>query len=76
MNEERNNMEEWLQIYSVPPVSEKRIENLIFIGKDYINSSDFNKNSLWNMLLNQLQYLPLSFWVVQTTLVAMTIMLV
>ena len=54
MNEERNNMEEWLQIYSVPPVSEKRIENLIFIGKDYINSSDFNKNSLWNMLLNQL----------------------
>lgn len=76
MNEERNNMEEWLQIYSVPLVSEKRIENLIFIGKDYINSSDFNKNSLWNMLLNQLQYLPLSFWVVQTTLVAMTIMLV
>lgn len=76
MNEEQNNMEEWLQTYSVPPVSEKRIENLISMGKGYMNSSDFNKNSLWNMLLNQLQYLPLSFWVVQTTLAAMTIMLV
>lgn len=76
MSEERNNMQEWLQTYSVPPVSEKKIEKLISMGKSYMNSPDFNKKSLWNMLLNQLQYLSISFWVVQTTLAAMAMILV
>lgn len=76
MSEEQNNMQEWLQTYRVPPVSEEKIDKLISKGKGYMDSSEFNKNSLWNMLLNQLQYLPLSFWVVQTTLAVVTIMLV
>lgn len=76
MSEDRNNMQEWLQNYSVPPVSEKRMEKLISMGKKYMNSPDFNKSSLWNMLLSQLQYLPMSFWMVQTALAGMTALLV
>ena len=76
MNGNRNNMQECLRTYSVPSVSKETVELLIAAGKSYMDSPDFNNNSLWKMLLSQLRYLPLSFWVIQTALAAMTIVLV
>lgn len=73
MNEDRNNMQEWLQTYSVPPVPDDKMEKLISAGKNYMNGPDFNKNSLRNIVLSQLQYLPLSFWGVQMVLVSIMI---
>lgn len=73
MNADRNNMQEWLQTYRVPPVPEDKIEQLISAGKNYMNGPEFNKNSLRNIVLSQLQYLPLSFWIVQMGLAAIVI---
>ncbi len=76
MSKKKNDLQEWLCTYDIPEVSEDRIAATIAMGKSYMDSSDFNENGLRNLLLSQLQYLPLSFWVIQTSLLAGTISLV
>ena len=76
MSKEKNDLQEWLCTYDVPEVSKDKIEAAISMGKSYMDSSDFNKDGLRNILLSQLQYLPLSFWAIQTSLLAVTIGLV
>ena len=41
-----------------------------------MDSAEFNKNSLQNVLLSQLQYLPFSFWIIQIGLVIVAILAV
>lgn len=40
-----------------------------------MNSSEFNKNSMRDIILNQLQFLPLSFWIVQIILTICAVLL-
>ena len=44
----------WLYDTSVIP--ENKMNELISAGKKYMDSAEFNKNSLQNILLSQLQY--------------------
>lgn len=71
-----NDIQEWLQLYDTSAIPENKINELISAGKKYMDSAEFNKNSLRNILLSQLQYLPLSFWIVQIALVVIVILLV
>ncbi len=71
-----NDIPEWLQLYDIPAIPEDKMTELISAGKKYMDSAEFNKNSLQNVLLSQLQYLPLSFWFVQIILVVIAILLV
>lgn len=66
MSKKIDDLQQWVQDYEVPEEPENRMEKLIFMGKSYMESPEFNKNSLRNVLLSQLQYLPFSFWAVQT----------
>ena len=76
MSKKKNDVQEWLCTYDVQEVPEDKIESTISMGKNYMDSSDFNENGLRNLLVSQLQYLPLSFWAIQTSLLAGTIGLV
>ncbi len=71
-----NDIHEWLQLYDTSAIPEGKMNELISAGKKYMDSAEFNKNSLQNILLSQLQYLPLSFWIVQIILVIIAIFLV
>ncbi len=66
MSKKINDLQQWVQDYEVPEEPENRMEKLIFMGKNYMESPEFNKNSLRNVFLSQLQYLPFSFWAAQT----------
>ncbi len=66
MSKKIDDLQQWVQDYDVPDQPENRMEELIFMGKSYMESPEFNKNSLRNVFLSQLQYLPFSFWAVQT----------
>ncbi len=66
MSKKIDDLQQWVQDYDVPDEPENRMEELIFMGKSYMESPEFNKNSLRNVFLSQLQYLPFSFWAVQT----------
>lgn len=76
MNSNQNGVLEWLQNSETPAPSELKIEEIIVAGKRYMNSSEFNKNSMRDIILNQFQFLPLSFWIVQIILTICTISLV
>mgnify|MGYP000034347169 CR=1 FL=1 len=65
MTQKQNGVLEWLQSCETPAPSEPKIKAVIVAGKSYMNSSEFNKNSMRDIILNQLQFLPLSFWIVQ-----------
>lgn len=71
-----NAIQEWLQLYDTPAIPENKMNELISAGKKYMDSAEFNKNSLQSILLSQLQYLPVSFWVIQLVLAAITVVLV
>lgn len=71
-----NDIQEWLQLYDTPAIPEDKMNEVISAGKKYMDSAEFNKNSIQAILLSQLQYLPLSFWIVQIILVAMAAALV
>ena len=64
-------MQEWLQLYDTSTVPENKMNELISAGKRYMDSAEFNKSSLQNILLSQLQYIPKSFWIVQIALVTL-----
>ena len=65
MSKKIDGLQQWVQDYEVPEAPENRMEKLISMGKSYMEGSEFNKNSLRNVFLSQLQYLPFSFWTVQ-----------
>lgn len=69
-------MQEWLQLYDTSSVPENRMNELISTGKRYMNSVEFNKSSLRNIFLSQIQYLSLSFWIVQVILMIAVTMLI
>lgn len=71
-----NDIQEWLRFYDTPAMPEDKMNELISVGQRYMDSAEFNKNSLQTILLSQLQYLPLSFWMVQIVLVAIAVALV
>ena len=71
-----NDIQEWLQLYDTPAIPENKMNELISAGKKYMDSAEFNNDSLQSVLLSQLQYLPLSFWLVQIVLFAIAILLV
>ena len=64
-----------LQSCETPAPSEPKIEAVIVAGKSYMNSSEFNKNSMRDIILNQLQFLPLSFWIIQIILTICAVLL-
>jgi len=70
LSKKKNNVDEWMQAYTVPALPEDKMEKLIETGKDYMDGSDFNRDSFTSILLSQIQYLPYSFWVVQTVMIA------
>ena len=57
MTQKQNGVLEWLQSCETPAPSEPKIKAVIVAGKSYMNSSEFNKNSMRDIILNQLQYL-------------------
>lgn len=65
MSKKIDGLQQWVQEYEVPEAPENRMEELISMGKSYMEGPEFNKNSLRNVFLSQLQYLPVSFWIVQ-----------
>ena len=69
-------IQEWLQLYDTPTVPETKMKELISAGKKYMDGAEFNKNSLQSILLSQLQYLPLSFWMLQAVLAVLAVVLV
>ena len=71
-----NDIQEWLRLYDTSAIPENKINELISAGKKYMDSAEFNKNSLQNVLLSQLQYLPFSFWIIQIGLVIVAILAV
>lgn len=71
-----NDIQEWLQLYDTPVIPKNKMNELISFGQKYMDSAEFNQNSLQTILLSQLQYLPLSFWIVQIILVAIAVALV
>lgn len=64
-------MQEWLQLYDTSTVPENKMNELISTGKRYMDSAEFDKSSLQNILLSQLQFIPISFWIVQIALVTL-----
>ena len=75
MTQKQNGVLEWLQSCETPAPSEPKIKAVIVAGKSYMNSSEFNKNSMRDIILNQLQFLPLSFWIVQIILTICAVLL-
>ena len=75
MTQKQNGVLEWLQSCETPAPSEPKIEAVIVAGKSYMNSSEFNKNSMRDIILNQLQFLPLSFWIIQIILTICAVLL-
>lgn len=75
MTQKQNGVLEWLQSCETPASSEPKIKAVIVAGKSYMNSSEFNKNSMRDIILNQLQFLPLSFWIVQIILTICAVLL-
>lgn len=71
-----NDIQEWLQLYDTSAIPENKMNELISAGKKYMDSAEFNKNSLQNVLLSQLQYFPLSFWIIQIALIVIAILLI
>lgn len=72
----KDDIQEWLQLYDTPAIPENRMSEVVSAGKRYMDGAAFNKNSLQRILLSQLQYLPLSFWMAQIVLVAIAVALV
>lgn len=71
-----NDIQEWLRLYDTPAIPENKMNELISVGKKYMDSATFSNHSLQSVLLSQLQYLPLSFWLVQIVLFAIAVLLV
>ena len=71
-----NDIQEWLRLYDTSVIPENKMNELISAGKKYMDSAEFNKNSLQNILLSQLQYLPFSFWIIQIGLIIISILVV
>lgn len=69
-------IQKWLRLYDMPAMPQDKVEEVLSAGKKYMDSAEFNKNSLQTILLCQLQYIPLSFWIVQIVLVFMAVLLV
>ena len=46
MTQKQNGVLEWLQSCETPAPSEPKIKAVIVAGKSYMNSSEFNKNSM------------------------------
>lgn len=69
-------IQEWLQLYDAPVMPETKMNELISAGQRYMDSAEFNVNSLQTILLSQLQYLPLSFRMAQIVLAAIAVALV
>lgn len=62
MRQKKDDLKQWMQGYDVPEVDEEQMEHVISMGKKYMDGAGFNRSSLKNLILSQLQYLPLSFW--------------
>ena len=58
MSKKMDDLQQWIQDYDVPEAPENRMEKLISMGQSYMEGPEFNKNSLRNVFLSQLQYLP------------------
>ena len=50
-----NDIQEWIQLYDTPAIPENKMNELISAGKKYMDSAEFNNNSLQSVLLSQLQ---------------------
>ena len=48
-----NDIQEWLRLYDTSVIPENKMNELISAGKKYMDSAEFNKNSLQNILLSQ-----------------------
>ena len=68
MRQKESAMSEWLQNYTIPDASGLEIEKVIKAGEKYMNSSDYNENSIQSILLNQIQFLPSYLWFIQIAL--------
>lgn len=75
MSQKQNEIAEWVRTCETPGPSELKMNAVIEAGGKYMNSPDFNRNSMRDTLRNQLQFLPLSFWVVQILLTIFAITL-
>ena len=53
MTQKQNGVLEWLQSCETPAPSEPKIKAVIVAGKSYMNSSEFNKNSMRDIILNR-----------------------
>ncbi len=71
-----HDIQSWLQPDEPPAIPEDRMNELIAVGKAYMESAEFNQISLQSVLLSQLQYLSPSFWVAQIALAAIALFLV
>ena len=50
MTQKQNGVLEWLQSCETPAPSETKIKAVIVAGKSYMNSSEFNKNSMRDII--------------------------
>lgn len=69
-------IQRWLRLYDISSIPENRMNELISTGKKYMESGEFNKKPLKNILLSQIQYLSVSFWTIQIVLVIAMVILV
>ncbi len=76
MQDNYKRIKKWLQDYDIPPIPEESMEELVGIGKDYMESSVVNTSSFRNVLKSQLQCLTPAFWTIQIVLMSVAIVMV
>lgn len=76
MQNKYEGIKKWIQDYDVSPISEESKEELIRIGKDYMESSAANTSSFKNILKSQLQYFTPALGAFQMILMGVTIVIV
>lgn len=76
MKNKNDNMDKWLHTYTIPALPDEKMENLIENGQNYMDSGDYNRTTLWNIFMSQMQYLPCSFWIIHTLIIAIATLLI
>lgn len=76
MRKKHIDMAERQRTYPVPDLPEDKIDQLVEAGGKYMDSADFNRNSFWNVLVSQIQYLTPCFWIMQAGIVLVVSLLV
>lgn len=73
MSMKNYDLQKWLQTDEIYKADQESIDDLISKGIRYMESPEFNSNSFINILFSQLQYMTLSFWIIQLCLFAISI---